>query len=149
MPSGANMTQKTLNARWCRYDTKDIKYHVVPVNDVVSVVMASAILTSLDLWRLMCRMVITWLGAILAPPAFGVVCTLMVPPGLKRVQCKAKCHCRYIHRGSQYPCAHFLWVRFVILPFSSSQRETALFPQNFLRFSLIFLKFSLNFFTIF
>ncbi len=46
---GANMTQRILNGRWCKYNTEDIKCQLVPVIDVVSVVMASAILAPCDL----------------------------------------------------------------------------------------------------
>ncbi len=43
------MAQRTVNVMWCPYDTDDIKCQVVPVIDVVSIVMASAILASPDL----------------------------------------------------------------------------------------------------
>ncbi len=46
---GTNVAQRTLNGRWCQYDTKDIKCQVMPVIDVVSVVMARAILATPDL----------------------------------------------------------------------------------------------------
>ncbi len=74
MPVGANMTRRALNARWCLPDTKDIKCQVLPVIDVVSVVMASAVLAPPDLWRLMCHIGTTWFGAILAPP--GLWCCM-------------------------------------------------------------------------
>ncbi len=81
---GASMAQRTLNAKWCQYDTKYIKCQVASVIDVVGVVMASAILASLDLWcriilappglwRHMCHIGITWLGAILEPPGLWVL----------------------------------------------------------------------------
>ncbi len=49
IPGGTNMAQRTSNARRCQYYTKDIKWQVVLVTDVVSVVMVSAILASPDL----------------------------------------------------------------------------------------------------
>ncbi len=58
---GANMAQRTLNARWYQYDAKDIKCQMMPPpTDIVSVVMVRAILASPDFRRLMCQ--------ILAPP---------------------------------------------------------------------------------
>ncbi len=48
MPYGANMAQRTLNGRWCQYDTKGIKCQVVPVTDIGRGVMATATLVPPD-----------------------------------------------------------------------------------------------------
>ncbi len=78
-PSGAKMAERTSNARWCQYGTRDIKCQAVPVIDVVSVVMASAILAPPYLWGLMCHIGTTWLGAILAPPGLWVLWLRVLP----------------------------------------------------------------------
>ncbi len=79
------MVQRILKARWCQYDTKDIKRQVVPVIDVVSVVIWQV--TS---WH---HLTVGVLYAILALPGlvpswyrltFGVVCALIAPPGPHR-----------------------------------------------------------------
>ncbi len=40
IPGGVSMVQRILNAKWCQYDTEDIKCQVVPVIDVVSAILA-------------------------------------------------------------------------------------------------------------
>ncbi len=125
IPGGADMAQKTLNAKWCQYDTKDIKCQVVPVIDVLSILMASAILTPPDLWRFMCHIDTIWLDAILVVPGlwylmslctvlalpswvpstrhlvFGVICALMAPPGphsVKSIKCNVVGWCNILRR---------------------------------------------------
>ncbi len=78
------------------------KFHInVPsrhhlVIDVVSVVMASAILAPTGIWRLGCHIGFTWLGAILAPPGrWYLVChisstwlgTILAPPSFWCCKC--------------------------------------------------------------